>query len=251
MISGFTDLARRGRAEVSRARGTLRAVDPTITAAWITGGVGALGIAGTTVTAWIGSRSTRKATERTVESGAASTMATLAAAREDRLWDKRAAAYEETLAGVLYRQARRSHELRGFRWDEATEAQLKEVLDKSQPPGWFQTHARLTAYASDAVRTAFEEATQADSEVRGRYEQWTMLFADAKLAAESGRMDAAARDSDEAVKARKYIPAALDEAKEKDEALIKLIRDELRSRPEAANLPVSVSADRPRWWHSQ
>jgi hypothetical protein len=214
----------------------LPAVDPTIAAAWITGGVGALGIAGTVVTAWIGSRNTKLATERTIAAGNATTAATLAAAHDAWLREKQSAAYEETLAGLLYRQAKRSHDLRGYRWDEATEAQLKEVLDRSQPPGWFQTQGRLNAYASDAVREAFEETVRADSMVRRHYEHWQVLHEGAKVAAESGLMDVAARDSDEAVKARKDIPPALGEAQERDQALIKLIRDELRGKPEAAML---------------
>ena len=83
------------------------AVDPTIAAAWITGGVGALGIAGTVVTAIVGSRNTRRATEATIAAGTATTAATLTAARDDRLWEKRCAAYEETLTALLHR--RRGH----------------------------------------------------------------------------------------------------------------------------------------------
>src|ERR1700733_12198675 len=93
------------------------AVDPTIAAAWITGGVGALGIAGTVVTAIVGSRNTRRATEATIAAGTATTAAPLTAARDDRLWEKRCAAYEETLTALLHRRMQRRHDLRGFRWD--------------------------------------------------------------------------------------------------------------------------------------
>ena len=82
-------------------------MDPTITAAWITAGVGALGIAGTVATAVVGSRNTRMATERTIAAGAATTAATLAAARDDRLWDKPCVVYEETLADLPHQQAKR------------------------------------------------------------------------------------------------------------------------------------------------
>jgi hypothetical protein len=55
-------------------------VDPIITAAWITGGVAAVGIAGTVMSSIVGSRNTRMAAEQTVEAARATTMATLAAA---------------------------------------------------------------------------------------------------------------------------------------------------------------------------
>ena len=84
------------------------AVDPTIAAAWITGGVGALGIVGTVVTSVVGSRNTKRATEATIAASAAATAATLAAAREERLWEKRAAAYEETIAELRLRMFLRS-----------------------------------------------------------------------------------------------------------------------------------------------
>lgn len=127
-------------------------MNPAITAAWISGGVGALGIVSTAVTAWIGARNTRQATQRTVEAGAASTRATLAAAREDRLWERRAAAYEETLTGLLYRQLKRRHDLREFRWDEASEQELKNVFDGYDPPGLFESQGppgRLRVGRSD------------------------------------------------------------------------------------------------------
>jgi hypothetical protein len=56
---------------------------------------------------------------------------TLIAAHKGRLWEKECAAYEETLTGLLHRQAKRQHELRGFKWDEATEQQLNAVFDST------------------------------------------------------------------------------------------------------------------------
>ena len=48
-------------------------VDPIITAAWITGGVAAVGIAGTVMSSIVGSRNTRMAAEQTVEAARAAT----------------------------------------------------------------------------------------------------------------------------------------------------------------------------------
>ena len=50
-----------------------------------------------------------------------------------------------------------------------------------------------------------------------------------------------------AISARKAIDPALDEAEETDKVIVDLIRDELRSRPEAVALPVSRPDERPRF----
>jgi hypothetical protein len=99
-------------------------MDATIVAALISGGVGAIGIVGTVVTSVVGSKNTREATGRTVEAGTAQNRATLIAAREDRLWERRAAAYEEALTGLLHRQAKRHFDTRQFRTSD--EQQMKE-----------------------------------------------------------------------------------------------------------------------------
>ena len=224
------------------------AVDPTIAAAWITGGVGALGIAGTVVTAIVGSRNTRRATEATIAAGTATTAATLTAARDDRLWEKRCAAYEETLTALLHRRMQRRHDLRGFRWDEATEEQLKAHFDNYDPPGWFEARGRLGAYASDAVLDALEAASLAHSEVRARYAHRDALREQIRLAQESGRPQAAP-DGQTMLDAHRQIDPALQEAEVKDELLIKLMRDELRSKPGAAALPAAVPVRRRRFWH--
>ena len=69
--------------------------------------VGVVGVVATAVTAWVGSWNTRRATERTVTAGTDANRATLLAAREDRLWERRAAAYEDATAGLLLRQTDR------------------------------------------------------------------------------------------------------------------------------------------------
>lgn len=217
-------------------------MDPTIAAALITGGVGALGIAGTVV----GSRNTRKATEQGMAASTASTMATLAAAREDRLWEKRASVYEEAIAALLHRQRKRQHDTRRYRLDEEAEKKLREFFDGYEPPGWFQVQVRAVAYASDRVLGAFDEAELAHRKVWGCYRRWVELAEDNQLAVEAGNPSAV--DGGAAITARKAIDPALDEAEEKDQALVDLIRDELRSKPEAATLPASQPVEHHVFW---
>jgi hypothetical protein len=208
-------------------------VDPSITAACITGGVGALGIVGTI----IGSRS-----------GIASTMATLAAAREERLWEKRAAVYEETLAAVLHRNAQHRHELRTYRLDDESEQLLDDLLASYDRPGWFEAEARLFAYASDRVVAAFEETERAKIEVSELYRYWQALAGDNRLAAESGN-PSGAHDSEVVIKARRDVDDALEVSAKKDAVLIALMRDELRSKPDAAMVPATVPAKLHKIWH--
>ncbi len=221
-------------------------MDPTITAAWISGGVGAVGVVGTAVTAWIGSRSTRKATEQAIAAGADNTRATLAAAREDRLWEKRAAAYETTVEALLYRQQKRYDELRTFRLDEDSEQKIADFFASYQAPGWFETQARLVAYASDATRDAYEVSQRADSEAVARYQDYRLYAEDNKDALSSGNPEDA-HDILTMRESRRAMGQAVREAMTTDELLIKVIRDELRSRPEAAMPPPALPAVRPRF----
>lgn len=220
-----------------------------IAAAWISGGVGALGIVSTAVTAWIGTRSTRKATEQAIAAGADNTRATLLAAHEAWLRDKESAAYEETLAEVRHRRLKRRHDLRWFRWDEATEQQRDEFFDSYQPPNWFQAQARMTAYASDAVLEAFDASERAHIEVWERYQRYRMMADNNKRASETGQFGIA-HGGEETIAARKLVDPAVDDAEVKDQALIKLIREELRSLPEAAIAPAAnLPAVRRRFRH--
>jgi hypothetical protein len=213
-------------------------VDATIAAALISGGVGALGIAGTVVTSVVGSKNTRQATERTVEAGTANNRATLSAAREDRLWEKRAAAYEETLEALLYRQQKRQNKLRMYRLDEDSEQKITDLFASYEPSGWFEAQARLVAYASDAVLDAYEVSQRADREVLARYQKYQFITEDNVRAAASGGLGSV-HDSQTVGNALKAINPALREAADTDEALIKVIRDELRSRP-AAVMPLPI-----------
>jgi hypothetical protein len=156
-------------------------------AAWIAAAAALAGVAGTVVTSVVSSRNTVKATKYTAEAGTASTMATLAAAREDRLWEKRAAVYEETLSGLLHRQAKRRHDLRGYRLDEESERRLADFYDSYEATGMFEIYGRLVAYASEPVLDAYEASQQAHHEVRARCQHRQMLADEAKMAQETGR----------------------------------------------------------------
>ena len=218
---------------------------PTIEAAWIAAGAAGFGVVSTATVAVVGFRSTKNATIRTIAASTANTMASLAAAREDRFWEKQTAAYEETLAALQYRQMKRQHELRMYRLDEDSEQRLKDFFVSYEPPGWFQAQARLRAYASDEVWEAFEATRQADFEVWDRYRQWKMLADDNRLLVESGN-PGAVTDGQTTINARRAVNPAVEEAEARDEAVIKLIREELRSKPESTGMALEPSTGRSR-----
>jgi hypothetical protein len=212
-------------------------VDPTITAAWIGagigGGIGLLGIAGTVVTSVVSSINTRKATGQSVAAGTASTMATLDAAREARLWEKRAAAYEETLTGLLHRQAQRHFDLRKYRVvGDEEEQKLKQFYENYELPGVFEVQGRLAAYASDAVMDAFNASRVAHAKVKVEHGHRAVLQESARLAQAAGDLNIVP-NRQKLSEANRQLDSALQTADAADQALIDVIRDELRSKPDA------------------
>ncbi len=208
-------------------------MDATITAALISGGVGALGIVGTVVTSVVGSRNTGRATEQAIAAGAANTRATLAAAREDRLWDKRAAVYEETLAAVAYRQSGLTAALRDG--DVAGE-ELEKALQSYGSLEWAAMQGRLNAYASDAVSGASLASVVAHGTARQRFSEMRRL----REQIHSGHLPRGVLLDEEMAKAVQGFDGALKAASLADKTLIDAIRDELRSKPEAALPPLTA-----------
>jgi hypothetical protein len=202
-------------------------VDPIITAAWITGGIAAVGIAGTAMSAIAGSRNTRLAVEKTVEAARAATIASLEAAREGQRWEREHAAYVETIAGVLRRQRQRRYLVTNSLSEDSD--QLRDFLDAHDPPGWLEAQARLIACASEWVKDAAEASRQAHLEVWARVHRFRLMDDDNRLALESGRGGGAPFDGRELVAARQDIDAAIADADAMDNLLVTLIREEQRS----------------------
>jgi hypothetical protein len=202
-------------------------VDPIITAAWITGAIAAVGIAGTVMSSMAGARNTRMAAEQTVEAARAATAATLAAAREGQRWEREHAAYVETIAGVLRRQRQRRYLATNALSGDSE--QLKDFLDSREPPGWLEAQARLIACASELVKDAAEGSRQAHLEVWARVHRYRLMGEDDRLALASGRPDGASFDGGGLVTARSAIDAAIADAEAIDNLLVTLIREEQRS----------------------
>jgi hypothetical protein len=225
----------------------LPGVDATIVAALISGGVGVVGIVGTVATSMVGSRNTRRATEQAIAAGAASTRATLVAAREDRLWERRCAAYEAMLAQLLHNQMKRFFDAPELRADAEIDQIAKGFFDKYAVSDRFETQAQLVAYASDTVTEAHKATREADATVRAVYSHTAALSEQVRVARASGSPQSGP-DASTLKESTRELDAALNAATAADEALIKVIRDELRSRPEAATPPPALPAVRRRSW---
>jgi hypothetical protein len=103
-------------------------MNPTVEAAWIAAGVGVLSLAGTVIIAIIGYRSSRRVA--------------LEAARNERLWDKMASAYEEVLIALLRRQTERKEAATFYRNPDA-EKKMRKVIMSSTDSGWLESWGML------------------------------------------------------------------------------------------------------------
>jgi hypothetical protein len=202
-------------------------MDPAVEAALISGGVGVVGIVGTVAVAIVGAQSTRKATNKTVDGATQDTIRALNAARDDRLWEKQAAAYEETLSRLLYRLAMRHDALYLYSTAEDAE-QARQTLAAYEPPDWFDAQARMLAYCPEDIREAFEASLKADSEVRAR----SLGRTTARTAGE--RDDLPPTNTDSLAEERNELTSAMQRAIARDEILVKLIRRKLRQLPQVS-----------------
>jgi hypothetical protein len=173
----------------------------------------AIGVGGAVIVAVTAFVSTKKSTDATIQ-----------AERGRRLWEKRAAAYESTLRALLQRKLERNAALRAGWVAKETQQRLEAVLDKYSPQRWLDVQTAILAYATDWVVAAVDASTEADRKVREANERWKNL--------QSQHLHATPNQKEGLVgvigEARAETQAALDVCFERDNALIDLIRKELR-----------------------
>lgn len=127
-------------------------MDPTVLAAAIgVGGTVIVGLAGFGTAIW----STRK---------------TIAHDRDNRLWDKRAAAYEAALTEVVNRSAARQRWLNSSSQTWTAE-NLAEYLASQDKPEWSAAEGRLLAYSPQQVLIALYAARSADADVSKAFDR--------------------------------------------------------------------------------
>jgi hypothetical protein len=79
-------------------------MDPTVIAA-------AIGVGGTVIVGVVGFWSTKTASDKAALVATDNTARALDAARDERIWDRRARAYGQSVAALLYRRQQRRQEL--------------------------------------------------------------------------------------------------------------------------------------------
>jgi hypothetical protein len=189
---------------------------PVVEAAWIATGTAAIGIIASASVGISGLRNTRKATQETVQSE-----------RLLRLWDKRAAAYEQALADLLHRKENRRALLAGGWIARESQERFQNWLDSYDESKWWEMNGRLLAYSTDDVGDAVDAANEAHRQILEQNEQVKNLEEQnqtADPAMQPGIVDAIAS-------ARQTLTATLRHSADAENALIDVIRAELRIEP--------------------
>jgi hypothetical protein len=121
-------------------------MDPAVQSAWVaavSAFVGVLvGVTGTTIVAVKGFRNTRDATQKALD-----------ARRDDRLWARKADAYQDAMTAALQRHDRRQKVLDAKAPPESLELQVSQE--------WFDMQGRLRTFGAPKVVTAFEDSMKA------------------------------------------------------------------------------------------
>lgn len=148
-------------------------MNPLVEAAWIAIGGVLLGVGGTVIVGVSGFRSTRNATERTVQ-----------AAQEDRLWHKKADTYADALAatsardkwlGELMGTVRKVHDDAG---GMAFMEQLPERLPGQSEQEWLNLQGRLRAYGAAEVLHTYNRAYDMTHTAVASYRFWREAVTD-------------------------------------------------------------------------
>jgi hypothetical protein len=155
----------------------------------------------------------------------------LDAARGDRRWDKKAAAYLDAIAYLSDRRAKRQGYLNPRRLTREDEESLDKYFASYSAPRWFDMSAALLAFATREVLDALLAANTADSKARRAYEQWKQ---DDRLKQRHDEIEGMPGRQAEAtfvIEALATFRVRLGEAEASEDALMELMRDDLHRSP--------------------
>jgi hypothetical protein len=90
--------------------------------------------------------------------------------RGHRLWEKRAAAYEETLRALIQRKHERHNALMGGWMTREAQEQIQKVITEYGGLGhWWDVNVKILAYASDEVMDAVDASAEANQQVMSAF----------------------------------------------------------------------------------
>ena len=212
---------------------------PTIEAAWIAAGGGLLGVlvgvAGTAIVGIAGFRNTRRATDKTVS-----------AAHIERVWDRKADAYQDALAASLWRNHRRTYltqtELSEEQYAEAASALFLMQTEQD----WWTLQGRLGTFGSPTVVTAYSKSLLATEYAHRRHDEWRQAR---RIVQErrKGRGTSAAGGDSNVVATAQALTAfqdAMAEAQKADYALERAIRHDLNPDEPTSGTQVFVDLNK-------
>lgn len=160
-------------------------VNPSVEAAWIAGASGLVGVlvgvAGATIVGVVGFQSTRNATSATNATTKDVLQSQIQAARDDRVYDKRAEVYIELLAMQASLDSLR---LEVRKHVEGNGPDLEKISKAAENNAdWPTIGARLEAFCTGAVYEAFVRSVTANAVMSTSYESWVDDPSDAARAA--------------------------------------------------------------------
>src|SRR5262249_17318761 len=120
-------------------------------------------IVGSVSVAWFGFYTTRDTSRQTMR-------VSVAEAHRNRIWERKAPAYEAALAELASRQVRRERAVR-LPGDKMTAAERLETYFKTrETPEWSKAEGQLMAYATQKVWDALQAARSADLQAEGLFD---------------------------------------------------------------------------------
>jgi hypothetical protein len=190
-------------------------MSPQVEAAWIALVGVVIGVGGTVIVAWLGFRNTRAATEKTVD-----------AARSERLWNRKADAYQATLAEALQHRNRLSVLAESFRPGPGQEQAAAEYLKSGTRNDFGELQGMLSTFGSTEVVKACLIYQKADRTAYDRLARWCRAICALADARRRGSGQSVSETEAES-QAKKAFSAAVDAALATGGALQKAIHDDL------------------------
>jgi hypothetical protein len=108
---------------------------------------------------------TARTTLAAITTGTANVREQIAADRNNRIWERRAAAYVDAIAGIRHRQKVRGCQIVGTR--VGTEPERPKV-----PTDWVHVEARLIAYSSQGILAALRAASDGGRRFEDQIALW-------------------------------------------------------------------------------
>jgi hypothetical protein len=159
--------------------------------------------------------------------------ASMTKAHNDRIWDKRAVAYERALAEVANRQVRRERAMLLGPDTMSAAKRLEAYFAVRDKPEWSEAEGQLMAYSTPCVWDALKDARRAERTAAGLFDDDLVgPMHEASDLEEAGDHSASQRVIDEQLApAVQRTNDGLSDSDKLDQALMDQIRNELQDQP--------------------